>query len=97
MTKAKSLAETPAETEEVVFVIKVTGQGGLLKYTKSRYDKFEKNIKASGYRIASRNEIEKYYDVHPDQKAEPNEHQQPIAKEEDEEIVPGRELDISDQ
>jgi hypothetical protein len=50
--------------ENVVYVTKGAG-AEILKYTAERFKKFEKNILASGYRIATEAELLKKFNVTP--------------------------------
>ena len=48
---------------EYIFMVRKDGIGGVLKYRKDRFDT-NKNVR-SGYRLAKKEEIEKYYHVDP--------------------------------
>ena len=51
-------------TEAIVHVIKADGKGAIYNYTESRYKKFEANILASGFRLATIAEIQKRHPGH---------------------------------
>lgn len=50
--------------EPIIQVILANGRGAIYTYTESRYKKFEANILASGFRVATKEEILKKYPGH---------------------------------
>lgn len=57
------MSKTPLN-EPIIQVISVNGRGAIYAYTESRYKKFEANILASGFRVATKEEILKKYPGH---------------------------------
>jgi hypothetical protein len=57
MAKGKKIEDT--KKEPVVYIIKNTGRGAVLRYTQKRFQKLESSLKASGWMLATKEQIEK--------------------------------------